>query len=448
MRLRLLLAFTVIIFITLVGISLFIRSETSDQIRQFVRRGGETGVNALVDDLEETYAANNSWAGAQTILEQYAVPTGSGFGKGGQGRSEFHLVDAAGQSVLSEDDWVTSREDLKQGIELEVNNRVVGYLILPGNQTSSIDEQEQRIITELDQAMAHAALISGAAALILAFVLAYAFVKPIGQLTRAASSLAKGNLEERVSEKGTQEVKTLAKAFNHMAAALQTAERNRKALTADIAHELRTPLAVQKINLEALQDGVYPLTLEALQPIMDQNDFLTRLVQDLRMLSLAEAGELALEKTDFELLPLLRRLQVQFQQQAQQRQISLDLSPNSADVKVFADPTRIAQILSNLLQNALRYTPAGSQVILSCKSLDNQVEIMVRDTGDGIPEAELAYVFERFYKADKSRSRSEGGSGLGLAIARQLAELNGGRLTAENHAAGGAVFTLTLPKTN
>jgi two-component system, OmpR family, sensor histidine kinase BaeS len=444
MRLRLVLAFTAIIFLTLVGTSMFTRSKTNDQIRQFVRRGGETGVITLVDELEETYAVNNSWEGAQTVLDQYAGSTGSGFGKGGQGRNDFHIVDAAGQSVL-EDESVFSEDDLEKGIELNVNNRTVGYLILPGNQASSNDEQEQKIIAELDHAMAHAALISGAAALILAFVLASAFVKPIGQLTRAASSLAKGNLDERVVVKGTAEVKTLAKAFNQMAAALQAAERNRKAMTADIAHELRTPLSVQKVNLEALQDGVYPLTLDGLTPILEQNEQLTHLVNDLRILSLADAGELTMQKICFEVFPVLQSIKTQFNQQAEQRGIQLNLEPQPIPIPVLADQTRVVQILSNLLQNALRYTPEGSQVFLNLKADGRQALIEVRDTGPGIAEDALPYVFERFYKADKARSRGETGSGLGLAIARQLAELNGGTLTAANHEKGGAVFILMLP---
>ena len=450
MRLRLLLAFTILIIITLVGTSLFIRQQTSDQIRQFVRRGGEVNINTAVDELEAYYAANQTWVGASTILEKNGLTgNGSGPGKGAQGRSGFHLTDAGGlvisDNTNTANNEVLSQHDLDQGVALIVNNKTVGYLILPGSQAASNNNLEQALLSELDHALTHAALLSGLVALILALLLSTAFVKPIRQLTKAASSLTKDNLDERVEVKGPQELKTLAKTFNHMAEELQAAEHNRKAMTADIAHELRTPLSVQKVNLEALQDGVYPLTLESLQPILEQNELLTHLVQDLRTLSLAEAGEIPLEMSRFDVQSVLQSLTTQFEKQARQREIQLHIEPQANAVYAYADRTRILQILSNLLQNALRYTPAGSHVYLSAAVEGRHACIKVRDTGPGINAEALPYVFERFYKADKSRSRDETGSGLGLAIARQLAALNGGDLTAANHRDGGAVFTLTLP---
>ncbi len=446
MRTRLTLAFILLILITLVGTSVFIRESTANQIRLFVNRGGEAGLDTMVNDLEMYYQIHQSWQGAESLLSTSGNGSGGGIGRGAQGHSSVRLADAAGQQLYPNAGVVLTQAELDSGIELRVKQVLVGYLLLPVGQSVTNGNLEKSLLTHLDDALWRAALISGLAALLLAFGLSAVFMKSIGQLTRAAASLAQGNLDERVPENGSREIKTLAATFNQMAAALQKFEANRKAMTADIAHELRTPLSVQKINLEALQDGVYPLTLESLQPIIDQNELLTHLVQDLRTLSLAEAGEITLEKSSMGVLPLLRSLQAQFNQQAQQRQIQLTLSPDSLDLQVFADPTRIAQILTNLLQNAMRHTPTGSQVILCCLDAGTQVEIMVRDTGEGIPEQNLPYVFERFYKVDKSRSRSEGGSGLGLAIARQLAELNGGSLTVKNHPTGGAVFSLTLPK--
>jgi signal transduction histidine kinase len=448
MRTRLTLAFILLILITLAGTSIFVRESTANQIRLFVNRGGEAGLDTLVGDLESYYQVHQSWQGSESLLSKNTSGSSSGNGRGVQGHSSVRLADAVGQQLYPVDGTVLTQAELDNGIKLEANQELVGYLLLPGGQAVSNGNLEKSLLTHLDGALWRAALISGLAALLLAFGLSGVFMKSIGQLTRAAASLAKGNLDERVPENGAREIKTLAATFNQMATALQKFETNRKAMTADIAHELRTPLAVQKINLEALQDGIYPLTLESLQPIIDQNELLTHLVQDLRTLSLAEAGELTLEKSRLEVLPILRSLQGQFQQQAQQHQINLMLSTDCTDLRVWADSTRVAQILTNLLQNALRHTPAGCQVILSCQELEQQVGIVVRDTGDGIPEADLPYVFERFYKVDKSRSRSEGGSGLGLAIAKQLAELNGGSLTVENHAVGGAIFTLILPKAN
>lgn len=451
MRTRLFAAFAVLIIITLLGVSLSIRQTTADQIRKFVNRGGELGVSQTVESLEAYYEEHQSWNGAESILFVSGGGSGggAGYGRGEQGRTPIHLADKDGillyGGTASEIGTKLSNDDLAVGIELVVDRKTVGYLVFPG-QTASSGSLETALLEYVDEALVTAAFVSGVAALVLALLLAGVFVKPIGQLTKAASTLAQGDLDERVAVKGTQEIKTLARTFNQMADALQEAERNRKAMTADIAHELRTPLAVQKVNLEALQDGVYPLSLESLQPIIDQNEMLTHLVQDLRTLSLAEAGELPLEKNDFDVNALLEKLVTQFQQQADRRQITLHFSRSDNDITAYADHTRVTQIITNLLQNALRYTPEDSQVYLSVQGDQGKVEINVRDTGTGIPEESLPYLFDRFYKADKSRSRGETGSGLGLAIARKLAELNGGELFASNNEAGGAVFTLKIPK--
>ena len=452
MRSRLFAAFAVVIIITLLGVSLSIRQTTADQIRKFVNRGGELGVSQTVETLEAYYEEHQRWDGAESVLLVSGGgggAGGAGYGRGEQGRTPIHLADENGillyGGTASEIGTQLSNDELAEGIELVVDRKTVGYLIMPG-QTTTNGILETALLEHVDEALVTAAVVSGVAALILALLLAGVFVKPIGQLTKAASTLAQGDLDERVAVKGTQEIKTLARTFNQMADALQEAERNRKSMTADIAHELRTPLAVQKVNLEALQDGVYPLSLESLQPIIDQNEMLTHLVQDLRTLSLAEAGELALEKNTFDVNALVEKQVTQFQQQAERRQVTLHLTRSDNDILAFADRTRVAQVITNLLQNALRYTPEDSQVYLSVQEDQDMVAIRVRDTGKGIPEESLPYLFDRFYKADKSRSRGETGSGLGLAIARKLSELNGGELFATNDPAGGAVFTLKIPK--
>jgi signal transduction histidine kinase len=220
-------------------------------------------------------------------------------------------------------------------------------------------------------------------------------------------------------------------------------------MTADIAHELRNPLAVQRANLEALQDGVYPLTPANLQPVLEQNLLLSHLVDDLRTLALAESGQLKMEFTPTDLPDLAQRVVDRFEPQANANhitvQISLDIDPQNPLPLLNVDPMRIEQILNNLLSNALRYTPQGGQIMMAISQTRQNVLLTVHDSGTGIPTEALPHIFERFYRIDRSRSRSEGGSGLGLAIARELAEAQSGTLTASNHPKGGAVFTLTLP---
>jgi signal transduction histidine kinase len=217
-------------------------------------------------------------------------------------------------------------------------------------------------------------------------------------------------------------------------------------MTADIAHELRTPLAVQRANLEALQDGIYPLTGENLQPVLEQNRLLTRLVDDLRTLALADAGQLTLERTPTDLTGLLQGVLERFKPQADGQGVALVLEPAKTHLPLLSlDAIRIEQILTNLLSNGLRYTPQGGTIWVGVEGKGPEVSVTVRDSGPGIPEESLPFVFERFYRVDKARARVEGGSGLGLAIARQLARAHGGELTAGNHTEGGAVFVLRLP---
>lgn len=305
---------------------------------------------------------------------------------------------------------------------------------------------EARLVSRISRAAWMAGLIGAALSLVLALILAYQLLRPVQALTRAARMMAQGDLSQRVAVGGNDELATLGRAFNHMAESLQRAEESRRAMTADIAHELRNPLAVQRAHLEALQDGVYPLTPENLTPILEQNQLLTRLVEDLRTLALADAGQLRLEFQPTDLKALVDNVLEHFMPQIAARRIELRRHyPEDALPHLSLDAQRIGQILNNLLSNALRHTPEGGFIELSLSAAPTAVQLSLRDSGAGIPAEALPHIFERFYRADKGRSRAEGGTGLGLAIARKLAQAHGGNLSAANHPQGGAVFTLTLP---
>jgi signal transduction histidine kinase len=204
-------------------------------------------------------------------------------------------------------------------------------------------------------------------------------------------------------------------------------------------------LAIQRAHVEALQDGVYPVTDENLLPVLEQNILLTRLVEDLRTLAQADSGQLQLDKTPTDFLSLVERILDRFRPQADDRQIEMQFSPQGECQPLDLDPGRMEQILGNLISNAMRYTPVGGwiKIILECSP--EQVSLSIQDSGPGIPDESLPHIFERFYRADQGRSRIKGGTGLGLAIARQLTEAHGGNLTAANHPDGGAIIRLTLP---
>jgi len=306
-------------------------------------------------------------------------------------------------------------------------------------------DNEIRLLAQLNQAAFLSALIAGGVCFVLGLVLSYSLLRPVRDLTRASEQLAQGNFDQRVAVRGGGELTELGTTFNFMASSLQEAEARREALTADIAHELRTPLAVQPAHIEALQDGIYALTPQALIPIDEQNQTLTHLVEDLRTLALADAGQLSLEFVQVDFPALVKRVVDLFDPQAAAQDIQLILSPMDESLFLSLDPQRIAQTLSNLLSNALRYTPRGGSISINHNVLPAHVALSVRDTGPGIPEDALSHIFERFYKADNSRSHNDGGTGLGLSISQKIAQAHGGEILAANHPEGGAIFTLYLP---
>lgn len=462
MRTRLLLSFTLVALISVIGVVIFARQGAANTVRSFMYRGSMIGSDDLVASLQDYYAQNGSWDGAENLLG--GTGRGQGQGMHGQGAGmmmgqRLRLADSLGVVVADTTGTPVgelTRAEKEASFELKVGGQIVGYLYWQGGMAFSAAD-ESFLLSRLTRAAITAGLIAAGLSLLLALLLSYTLMRPVRDLTQAARRLGERDLMQRVRVSGKDELAEMARTFNRMADSLQQAEDSRRALTADIAHELRTPLAVQRANLEAMQDGVYPLSVENLAPVLEQNLLLTRLVDDLRTLALAESGQLTLERVPTDLTVLVQRLVERFQPQAVGRRIALEYrysSEGKIQLSFNLDPQRIEQILSNLISNALRFTPDGGQIVVQLGPADpgkitgnnlRAVQVLVRDSGPGIPTEALPRVFERFYRADRSRSRSEGGSGLGLAIARQLAEAHGGSLTAANHPQGGAVFTLLLP---
>ncbi len=458
MRIRLFLSFAVVALVSIASLLFVIRQSAIQEVRTFMFRGGMAGLEGVVAGLENHYASNHSWAGADSVLEFARQNPGGrgnrggqfGFGgmKAGMMNQRIRLADAEGNLVLDTEnaDSAGSLEmvELQQAIPLRVGNETVGYLLPEGGMVFSTGD-DTVLIDRLTRAAYIAAGVAIVFALVLAVLLSNRLLRPIQALTQAASDLAGGDLSNRVTVQGDDELATLGRTFNQMATSLEEAEENRRGMTADIAHELRTPLAVQRAQLEALQDGVYPASDENITSILEQNVLLTRLVEDLRTLAMVDAGQLQLEMAPTDLSALVKRIVHRFKSQADEKRIDLHYSVVGECFEIEIDPGRVEQIVGNLISNALRYTPDLSwvKIKLAC-SPDKQV-LTVQDNGPGIPSESTELVFKRFYRVDQSRSRAEGGTGLGLAIARQLAEAQGGELTVNNHPDGGAIFQLTFP---
>ncbi len=306
---------------------------------------------------------------------------------------------------------------------------------------------ERDYLSSVQTAVWVAGGLAGLVAVALSLLLARQIASPTRALTAAARRVAGGDYGQRVPVRSRDELGELAMAFNSMAEALGHQEELRRRLAADIAHELRTPLAIIQANLEAIQDGVRPLSTAAVADIHEETQLLARLVADLRDLSLAEAGQLTLRREPTDLGALARAAIAKFEAPARDKGIRLRVEAADDLPKADVDPDRLAQILGNLLDNALRHVPEGGLVTVSVKpgTVPDMVEVAVTDNGPGIPSEHLPYIFDRFYRADPARSRKQGGSGIGLAVVRQLTEAHGGRVRVESAAGRGTTFHLQFP---
>jgi two-component system OmpR family sensor kinase/two-component system sensor histidine kinase BaeS len=264
--------------------------------------------------------------------------------------------------------------------------------------------------------------------------------RPVGDVIEAVGRVADGDLSTRVDERGPREARALARAFNAMTSRLEAGEEQRRRLLADVSHELRTPLSVVQGNLEALVDGVHPADEAHLSAILDETKILSRLVEDLRTLSLAESGALALHREAVDVGVLVRDTVDSFASQAEPAAIAIEAQVSGGLPQVDADPVRAREILENLIANAIRYTPRGGRVSVEAGAKDGFVAIDVRDTGAGIAPELVDRIFDRFYKSAESR-----GAGLGLAIAKQLVEAHGGQITATSVLGEGTNIRFTLP---
>jgi signal transduction histidine kinase len=267
---------------------------------------------------------------------------------------------------------------------------------------------------------------------------------PVGDLIEASGRVEAGDFTTRVPEDGPREVRALARAFNSMSARLEEMDAQRQSTLADVSHELRTPLTVIKGNVEALIDGVYPADREHLEPILEETRVMERLIEDLRTLTLVEAGSLVLHREPTGLSDLIPEVAAGYQSQAEQAGVQLIVTVADNVPVLDVDPARLREVVANLLTNALRHTPRGGSIDLAARLVGSEAEVTVRDTGSGMSPEELERIFDRFY-----RSPDSPGSGLGLPIARDLVQAHGGVMTATSEVGHGTTvrFTLPLPPT-
>jgi signal transduction histidine kinase len=340
-----------------------------------------------------------------------------------------------------------SRRQLNGGVPVEVDGRQVGTVIETGTVVIR-NPSEDLFLARTTRGLVLGAIGASIAALLLGIGLAATLTRPLRRLTAAIHAMAAGQLAQRVDVRSHDEIGELADAFNDMSSELVRANQARRQMTADIAHELRNPLMVITGYIEALRDGVLKPSPQRFEMMHEEAQRLQRMVADLRTLSLADAGELTLQRQPAAPEPLLARVAELYTPVADQQQVRIvtQVEGNTPDVAI--DVERMAQVLSNLVTNALRHTPAGGEVRLGAHAVDDAVALTVADSGEGIPAEALPHIFDRFYRADGARTQNGDESGLGLAIVKSIVAAHGGTITVESELGRGSRFEIRLPRSD
>lgn len=397
----------------------------------------------LVTRLETFYIARGSWHGVNIL-----VPLGEEQRSDDNFWDNAILLDPDGRILIDRGRTDTSLVGM-QYVPVE-GNRIVP-LIVDGQPVGTLvltDTFVPRQVNSTLALLAPVGLISiflAVLTILIGILLARRIITPLAQVIAAARAVAAGDLSTRVPVSGPDDLRALSDSFNHMTAALEQNDRERRDMLADIAHELRTPLTVMRGRLEGIVDGVYPTHPDQIVPALEETYLLERLVEDLRLLTLAESRQLHFEKSQVNLNDLVQRAIDLFLAEAEEKKIALSAQVPENELLITADSQRTEQVVGNLLANAIRYTPEGGKVWVTLEKADANVVLTVNDSGPGVPEEDLPRIFNRFWRAEKSRSRASGGAGLGLAIARQLVEAQGGQISAANLPEGGLQVKCVFP---
>jgi len=466
---RLTLAFALVVLVAVGAIALLINRTTGVELRRYVTDSGMQVAGSGIQQLVEYYEVHGSWQGVDSLLSGGVFvngPMGMGMPQlvdGGYrssmqaGPLDVVLADTKGKIVYDSASKAVgkslSSEEKTKAVTITSydGQEVIGYLLLSlpaGGGQNVMGDLERQFLARVQKVLWIGAALAVGLGLIVGVILSRSLTAPLQRLAAAARAVAGGNLDQQVKVEGSDEMAEVGQSFNEMTSALRKAEVLRQNLVADVAHELRTPLSVLQGNLRAILDDVYDLDKAEISHLYDETRLLSRLVDDLRELALADAGQLNLNLRPADVAQIICSTTDNLALAAEAGQVNLTASIPDSLPAVQADPDRVAQVLRNLLVNALRHTPSGGSVTVTASAREGMVEIAVADTGEGIAAEDLPHVFERFWRADPSRARDDrlaGGTGLGLSVAQSLVEAQGGRIRAESTPGEGTVFRFTLP---
>jgi len=429
-------------------------------VRQFKQLAFDQARDRFVANMTFYYQSTGTWNG---VLDYYRLrssansrfnlppnsppPGGSGSGQPQHQTFFFALTDQNGRVLIPAGNETVGDllpgSALTKGTPISVNNVQVGTVMVLGS-PPPLGPLEESYLNRTNLALLYAALGSAALALLLGIFLARALTHPIRDLTKAIRAVAAGDLKQNVFVRSKDELGVLADAFNHMSSDLDRLIKSRRQMTADIAHDLRNPLTVIGGYVESMRDGVLQPTPKRLDAIQTEVQHLKRLVEDLRILSQVDAGELSLNRESVSIPHMLEQSALSYRALTEKRGLTLIIDVVADLPEIHADPERLAQVLGNLISNSMRYTPQGGEIFLQAKSEAKSVVIKVIDNGKGISSDALPFIFDRFYRADPARTQGDE-SGLGLTIAKSIVEAHGGSIHAESTPGIGTVIKIVLP---
>ena len=493
LQFRLTAGFAAALALSLTGVSLYSAQATSREIERFDEEVNEAKATRVEQLVSDTYSGVNDWTQVQGMLEQAGALLGW----------RLTMTDDRGTVVadshpLFEQRFPRMASQVHSQLPIVIGDSFIGSLFLgpdrpgrgsprfsaafvedrlreltagrlqialptapayspenvsgaPVDQVYSapeiaIEPPLDRLAASFQNSLLFAGLAAGVGGILVVSLGTRRALAPVRTLTSAARNLGSGDLSQRVPTRGRDEVGQLGATFNEMAGALESAERQRRTMTADIAHELRTPLSNVQGYLEAIMDRVVAPDTATIETLHEQTLHLSRLVEDLRLTATAEAGALHLERSPVQIQRIAEEAIEAFRTRARERDVYLNMNARPDLPDVMADHTRLHQVVANLLENALTHTPEGGRVTLSIGHAGpGWQRLEVADTGPGIPPEQLPHIFEQFYRVDPSRSRQTGGAGLGLTIVKRLVEAHGGRVSAESEVGRGTRISVDLP---
>jgi len=458
LRFKLTVSYLLVTFITFILIGIFANSVLENQFEKYVVNNLNRKNAEIVTTLEDRYVA---WG------KKWDVSGIENIGMSALGDGLIIRVSEENKNVL----WDAMKHnsgmcaELLQRMAENMKNQNGGfhggyteknYLITENGKTVGsvaigyygpyfYTENDISFLSTLNKMLIIAAAIAGILSFGLGTYMAGRLSDPISRVIRAADQISKGNYQDRIKEKSTtSEIVELTQTINRLAETLGKQELLRKRMTADVAHELRTPIANLQSHLEAMIDGIWSPDEERLKSCHDEAVRLAKIVGDMETLARYDGENVTLQKESFELSGLVRKISLGFQKQFQEKKITFQLQ--ESEQILLADPDKVVQILVNIISNALKYTGEGGRVEVTVTGDPDKVRVQVTDSGIGISEEDLPFIFERFYRADKSRSRATGGSGIGLAIAKSLTEAHGGQLSVNSRSGEGSTFVMELPR--